>query len=163
MKSRLLLVAFPIATMLTACQQATELTDYRRAEIAAEVELQHSQCTDAFRAADLNRALSYYRDSPGFAEVMDGELTSGYAAFEEYWRSTFANVASQTLRVSDLQTTVLAPDVVLVNEVATYTVTDTLGVTGPEVPYVYTAIWVLGDGEWKIQFAHQSSPTTENP
>lgn len=163
MKLRLLLVTFPTAVMLAACSQATELTDYQKGEIAAEVELLHNQSADAWSAADLDRAMPFYRDAPGYAQAMDGELTTGFAAVEEFWRSTFANVTSQTLNISDLQTAVLSPDVVLVNEVGTYTVTDTLGVTGPDVHYVYTAIWVLGDGEWKIQFAHQSSPTTENP
>ncbi|NIN49579.1 MAG: hypothetical protein GTN62_05645 [Gemmatimonadales bacterium] len=56
---------------------------------------------------------------------------------------------------------VLAPDVVCVTQLGTVSVTDTAGVTGPEIAFAYTAIWVRRNGEWKVLLGHESIPAPE--
>lgn len=159
---RFILAAFAF-TVLAACQPAAnELTEEQKAEIVAEVELVHGQWVDAWKAADVERGMSFFLDAPELAEVVDGELTIGFSTIRDGWTAAFGEIASQTLTLSGLQTMVLAPDVVCATEQGTYAVTDTAGVTRPEVSYAYTAIWVRVDGEWKIHYGHQSSPTAES-
>ena len=80
---RFVFAAFAV-TVFAACQPAsTELTDYQKAEIAAEVELLHGQFWDAWRAADVDRGLSYYPNTPEAAYATEGELFYGSAAVED--------------------------------------------------------------------------------
>ena len=160
---RFVLAAFGL-TIVAACQPTSiELTDYQKSEIAAEVQLLHDQFWDAWREASVDRGLSYYLNSPEFTAALEGQLIHGYAAFEDFARSAFANVASQSITIDDSQTTVMAHDVVCVIEHLTYAQTDGAGVTGPEYTAAITLAWVLRDGEWKVYHFHNSSPTPENP
>ena len=159
---RFVLAAFAL-TVFAACQPATtELTVEQKAEIAAEVELVHGQLWDAWRETDLHRGMDYYRNSPEFTFAMEGQLFNGYDALHDAAHEMFASTASQTITLAESQTTVLAPDVVCVMEQGIGAATDTLGVTGPANPFAFTAIWVLRDGEWKVDLAHFSNPATES-
>jgi len=160
---RFVLAVFALS-VFSACQPAAiELTEERKGEIAAEVELLHTQWVDAWKAADVDRGMSFFADTPELIEAVDGEVTQGFSTIAQGWRSTFASIESQRIRISDVHTVVLAPDVVCLTEDGIYVVTDTAGVVGPETPYVYTSIWVRDGGQWKIHFGHQSSPTAEDP
>ena len=150
-------------TVLSACQSAnTEMTEVQRGEIAAEVELLHGQFLDATRAADVERVMSYFRNSPEFVVANGGQLIN-FAATYDAFQWAFTNIVSQTITNTESQTTVLAPNVVCIVEQAMGAKTDTLGVTGPETAFANTNIWVLRDGEWKINHMHLSSPTPETP
>jgi ketosteroid isomerase-like protein len=160
---RIVLAAFAL-TVLAACQPATtELTDQQRGELAAEVELLHGQFWDEWRAADVHGGMSYYLNSPEFAFAMEGQLLNGFEATHDVVHEMFTNIASQTITFAESQTAVLAPNVVYVREQGVYSLTDTLGVTGPEMAFAFTANWVRSNGEWKIYFAHESAPTPETP
>jgi heat shock protein HslJ len=157
---RIVYAAFAL-TVLAACQPAsTELTDYQKHEIAAEVELLHGQFWEAWRVYD-GRGMSYYRDSPEFTFALDGQLLNGFDAVNDAVQSS--DVATQEITFNEVQITVLAPDVVCTMEQGTYTETDADGATGPETAFAFTAIWVRSDSEWKVHFAHASTPTPETP
>ena len=157
-----LVLAFLSLTFLAACQPVTtELTDEQKAAIADEVRVISAEMLDAWRDADLGRGMSYYRDSPNFTFALEGQLTNGFAAFGDLVDSVFANVASQTITLSEVQFTVLAPDVVYERAQGTFSPTDTTGVTGPESQYALTALWSRRNGEWKILFGHESFPPPE--
>lgn len=146
--------------ILAACQPATtELTEEQKAEIAAEVNAIHAEFWDAWRAADYDRGVSYL-DSANLVFAYEGTVF-GFATFDEMWRPAFANIASQTISIGDSRTTVLAPDVVCIMDAATYTTTDTLGVTSPQESFAFTGVWVRRDGEWKLLLVHESVPTSE--
>ncbi len=160
---RLTLAALSLAFMATACQPATtELTEEQKAEIAAEVNAINAEFWDVWRAADFDRAMSYYHNSPDLAFAMEAVVDYGYAEIDAKYRPGFASVASQTLTVTHSRTTVLAPDVVCIMETARMSQTDTAGVTGPETDVALTNIWMLRDGEWKIHISHESLPTPES-
>jgi len=159
---RFVLAAFAL-TVLAACQPASiELTDYQKAEIEDEVQLLHDQFWDAWRETSVDRGMSYYLNSPQFTGAVEGQLIHGFAAFDDLARSVFANVARQSIRIDESQTTVMAHDLVCVIEHITYTQTDTAGETGPEYTSAITLAWALRDGEWKVYHFHSSSPTPEN-
>ena len=160
---RFVFAAFAL-TVFAACQPVTnELTEEMKAEIAAEVNALNNESTNAWREADVDRGMSYYRNSPEFTFAVDGQLITGFSTFYDMAHSGFANIASQTITVTESQTTVLAPDVVCTVAKSMSAATDTLGATGPESAFVSTNIWMRHDGEWKIQFSHLSSSTPETP
>ena len=146
--------------VVAAFQPATaQLTDAEKAAIRDEVSAHQAEFWNAWRDADWDRGMSYYHDSPDLAFAMEGVVDYGYAEIDAKYRPNFANVASQTLAVTDSRTTVLASDVVCIMETATMSMTDTAGVSGPEMDAALTNIWVLRDGEWKIHISHESLPT----
>ena len=158
---RLILAAFAL-TVLAACQPATtELTEEQKGEIAAEVQLLHDQYWDAWRETDKDRGMSYYRNSPDFVFANGVALVKGWGTLNEAVQSW--TVESQVVTIDESIATVLAPDIVHFVENGTYSVTSTSGETGPDIPFAVSTIWVLRDGEWKVDFGHISrlAPQTE--
>ena len=157
-------VAVFVLTVIVACQQTTtELTDYQRGEIAAEVELVHGQFWDAWSETDFERGMSYFLDSPEFTFAFQGQMISGYSSFSDFFESAFANVASQAISIAESKTTVIAADVVSVTIQGTYAPTDTAGVSAPASAFAFTTVWAQRDGEWKVYVASNSEPTLVNP
>ena len=142
----------------TACQPATmQLTEERKAEIVADVNAVNTEFWDAWRAADWDRGMTYYLDSPDFVWAAGGAVFFGLDMLEQY-RSGFDNVASQTFTFRDSRVVVMAPDAASVIATGTWAQTDTTGVTGPAREFAWTSVWVLRDGAWKIQLVHMSYP-----
>ena len=160
---RIVFSAFAVI-VFSACQSATtELTEEMKAEIAAEVELLHGQFWDAWRAADVDRGLSYYPDIPEAAYATEGDLFFGPSEMENQARSWGADLASQTITFTESHTTVLSSNIVCINARATYSQTDNAGATAPERVFAGTYVWVLHNDEWKVQFSHESGPYPETP
>jgi ketosteroid isomerase-like protein len=143
---------------VVACQpRTTELTDERKAEIAAEVNARNAEYWDAWRAADWDRGMAYYVDSPDFVWAAGGVVFYGKERLEQS-RPGFANVASQAFLFRDSRTVVMASDAATVIALGTWVQVDTAGVTGPAREFAWTALWVLRDGEWKMHMVHMSYP-----
>lgn len=142
--------------VVVACRPGTmELTEERKAEITAELYPINAEFWAAWRAADWDRGMQYYLDSPDFVWVAGGAAFFGKAVLEEY-KPGFANVASQTFAFRDSRIIVMAPDAASVTAIGTWAQTDTAGVTGPAREVAWTGIWIRRDGEWKIHLAHLS-------
>ncbi len=153
---RLMLPMLPF--VLAACEPATvELTDAERAAIADQVNARHAEMWDAFRAADFDRGVSYFHRAD-LVYAYEGVILD-YEAMDQLWRPAFASITSQTVTFADSRTDVFAPGVVSITSSGTYAVTDTLGVTGPQAQFAVTEVWMRRDGEWKLQFVHESTPT----
>ena len=151
-------VVFPLMLLAIACQpRTTDLTDTEKAAIANEVNALNAEYWDAWRAADWDRGMSYYFDSPDFVWASGGTAYFGLDVLERL-RSAFENVASQTFTFSDSRTVILAPDAVSVTAIGTWSQTDTMGVTGPVQELVWTGIWIRRNDEWKIHLVHLSYP-----
>ena len=147
---------------LAACQPATtELTDEQKAEIAAEVEALHAASWDAWRAVDLDRALSYWDSSSDVWWAEQGQIVHGYVEAESHFREASAGVSSFDITISESRTLVLAADAVAVLQQGVFSVTDSAGMTSPEQPFVMSATWVRRDGEWKVLYGHESYPAPE--
>jgi hypothetical protein len=157
---RFVLAAFAL-TVLAGCQPATtELTEEQRAAIAAELNAIHTDMWDAWRAADYDQGVSYFK-TEGLQFAYEGAVYD-YSGFEELWRPLFENIASQVITIAESQTTVLSQDAVCIVDAGTYTVTDVDGVTTPEESFAFTGIWVNHEGEWKLSLMHESVPTPES-
>jgi ketosteroid isomerase-like protein len=148
----------PLMLVVVACRpDTTELTGKRKAEITAEVNAINAEFWDAWRAADWDRGMVYYFNSPDFVWAAGGAVFFGKAVLEEY-KPGFDHVASQTFTFRDSRTTVLAPGAASVTALGTWAQTDTAGVAGPAREFAWTAIWMLRDGEWKMHSVHMSYP-----
>ena len=159
---RLALAVVSLAFLATACQPATtELTDEQKAAIAEEVNRLNGEAWDAWREADLDRALSYLDDSPDVGFALEGQVLRGYAELDAYWREGFGTASRMDITISDLRTMVLAADIVILVQQGVFSVTDADGVTSPETSFALSTTWVRRDGEWKILFGHESFPTLE--
>ena len=147
-----------MAFVFAACQPATvDLTAGERAVITDQVNARHTKMWDAFRAADFDRGIAFF-DATDLVYAYEGVVLD-YATMDELWRPAFASITSQTITFADSRTDVLAPGVVAITSSGTYAVTDTLGVTGPQAQFAVTEVWMRRDGEWKLQFVHESTPT----
>ncbi len=113
---------------------------------------------DAWREVDVDRGFAYYHDSPDFVFAVEGQLIRGFAALYEIAEAAHAGQASQVITVVESHTTVLAADVVHVMQSATGATTDSAGVIGTETAFVFSAIWMRRDGEWKMLLARESFP-----
>jgi hypothetical protein len=157
---RRLLVTGLWLAFLAACQPAaTELTEEQKLAIAEEVNEVNAEFFDVWSQADWERGMTYYYNSPETVWATEGTLDYGYSEIDAKYRPTFAGVASQIFTITDSRTTVLAPTVASFTANIAWSRTDTTGVTGPEMKIAWTAIWVLREGEWKVQTAHVSMPT----
>ena len=154
---RFVLAAFAL-TVLTACQPAdTELTDYQKGEIEAEVNLELETIWDPFRQADFDRGIAYWEDSPEqLFGTSEGGILKGFAAIDAAFRPTFTTIASQEINVDETHIEVVTRDVVYAMQRGTYSETDTSGVTGPTWPFAYSFLWTRTDAGWKVSSAHMS-------
>ncbi|NIM48083.1 MAG: DUF3225 domain-containing protein [Gemmatimonadales bacterium] len=148
---------FPLILVgAVSCQPATsELTEERKAEVIAEVSALNLEYWDAWRAADWDRGMAYYFDSPDFVWASGGTVTYGFDALEAL-RPRFESIASQTFAFRTNRVTVMAPDAATVTATGTWAQTDTAGVAGPARSFAWTAIWLLHGDEWKIHLVHMS-------
>lgn len=143
---------------VAGCRPATsELTEARKSEIIDEVSAQDAAYWDAWRAADWDRGMAFYLDSPDFVWAAGGAVTFGLDALEQL-RPRFANVASQMYAFANSKVIVMAPNTAAVTAVGAWSQTDSAGVTTPQRDFAWTAIWVLHEGEWKMQLVHMSYP-----
>lgn len=147
---------------LVACQPpTTDLTDAEKTAIAEEVNAIHGQFWDVWRAMDVERGMAYYYDSPELTFGMDGSVLWGWGDGMEMTQSFAATTSAQIITIARSQTTVLTPQVVCITDQGTRAITDTAGVTGPALPFAFTAVWVLRDGEWRVHAAHASHGAPE--
>jgi hypothetical protein len=159
---RLALAAMSL-TLLAACQpETTQLTEAERAEIADTVNALHSASWDAWRAVDLDRALSYLDSSSDLWWAEGGQVLHGYAEVDSHFREASATVSSFNITITDSRTLVLAADAVAVLQQGRFSVTDSAGVTSPEQSFVMSATWVQRSGEWKVLYGHESYPAPES-
>jgi uncharacterized protein (TIGR02246 family) len=148
----------PLLGLVLACGPGMgDLTDQRKAEITAEVNALNAEYWDAWRAADWDRGMAYYVDSPDFVWAAGGAVFVGLSALQEA-RPGFASVASQAFTFRTSNTFVMAPDAATVTALGTWSQTDTAGVTGPSREFAWTAVWLLRDGAWKMHLVHMSFP-----
>ncbi|NIM49589.1 MAG: DUF4440 domain-containing protein [Gemmatimonadales bacterium] len=154
---RILLTAAVACLLAAGCQPATvELTDAERAAIADSVNAINAEAWDAWREVDLDRALSYFHDSPDYWFALEGQVLRGYAEADSFWRGSFATANRIDITISDSRTMVLTADVVSVLEQGVFSVTDSAGVTSPETAFALSTTWVRRDGEWKVLYGHES-------
>jgi hypothetical protein len=149
---------------LAACQPATtELTEEKKAEIAATVDSLMDEWLATFEAVGLDESLSFLSDSPEMTWASDGDRTVySVAEAREVWGSHQVGVQRTELEITNARTVVLAPDIVWTLREMDYTVVDTAGAITAEGKLKETTVWVKRNGEWKVLLG-QDSDVTASP
>jgi ketosteroid isomerase-like protein len=146
-------------SFIAGCRPATvELTDARKAEIAAEVDAAAAAWWDAWAAVDYDRGMSFFEDVPEAAWVWDEGILYTVAGMNEEWAGTWcADCERQQIDFTDQRTIVLAPDIAYTIRQYDAAVTDTTGTALPMTRGVETLVWVKRNGQWKVLLGHEST------
>lgn len=78
----------------------TDMTEEQMSEVAAHVNAINDGFWDAWRNADVESGISYCHDSPEFTFAIEGKLLVGFADVEEVTRSTYADIARQSITIA---------------------------------------------------------------
>jgi len=158
------LVVAAAASLAAACQPApAELTDAERSATVEEITAVLDSFWGSWRAADYDRGMSFYLDSPETAFTSQGATLVGFATINETFRPVFANVERQRMDLDETHINVLSHDAVHVTQSGSYTQFDHDGAEIRTAPFSFSTTWVLRNSEWKILTCHQSEgqPQTE--
>jgi ketosteroid isomerase-like protein len=141
------------------CEPASEhlLTPEERDAIASRVGQLFDEIPQATNALQFGRLLSYYRDSDELTYVARGRVTRSHGAFADIMDAQFGGVVEADLRWLDIHIDVLSRDVAVSTATFEFTAILTAGDTARSSG-TYTSIYVLRDGEWKIQYSAHSFP-----
>jgi hypothetical protein len=102
--------------------------------------------------------MSYYYDSPDLTFSRNGMTTErGHANLGRIPRPGYGGVTSMDITIRSSETIVLARNVACTMVGGMHTA-DFQGSTTPEQSFLFTAVWVRGEGEWKIHVMHVSPP-----
>ena len=164
MKSRLLLVTFPIAVLLAACQPAqTDLTEDQKAAIAAEIRQVVAEFWQTAEEVDTERWLSYwppeiesYFQAEPALQVNMLNILTGADEVREYWVPDFAARSANGIVLDNEHVAVLTEDLALHVSKGMFTVSDTLGDTTEPASWTATTVWIRHAREWKNLHMHQS-------
>ena len=146
----------------TSWPVTAQLTEAEKTAIRDEVSALQAEFWNAWREGDFERAVSHYWDSPDLTISIDGTVEHGYAEIVAKARPGYAYVASMDITITGSETMALATDVActMVSGKSTATLKD--GATVPMPDFAFTAIWMRGDGGWKIHVMHESFPRAES-
>ena len=111
---------------------------------------------DSWRAADYDRGMSFYLDSPETAFTSQGVTIVGFATINDTFRPVFEDIERQRMDLDKTHINVLSHDAVHVTESGSYTQFDYDGAEIRTAPFSFSTTWVLRDGEWRILTCHQS-------
>jgi len=141
------------------CERAPEhaLTAAERDAIANRVGQLFDEIPVTTNALQFDRLLSFYRDSDELTYVARGQVTRSHRAFADLMDAQFGAVVEADLRWLDSHIEVLSRDVVVATATFEFTASLTTGDIARSTG-TYTCIYVLRDGDWKIQYSAHSFP-----
>jgi ketosteroid isomerase-like protein len=145
--------------MSFSCQPKAEqpLSSEERRAVADEVGQLFNQIPEVTNALDFERLLSYYRESEELTYVARGRVTRSFAAFSDVMDAQFGGVTEANLRWLDTYVHVLSREVVVATASFEFTATLESGDTAQSAG-TYMAIYVLHDGQWRIEYTAHSFP-----
>ena len=147
------------ACLCIACQPATirDLAPDESKAIADTVGALFVQIPDATNDLDLDRILGFHRQSDALTYVARGQVTRTYAAFENVVRTQFRGIAEADLQWKDTYVDVLTRDVATAIATYEFNVVTESGASFRSAG-TYMVIFVMRDGQWKIEFSSHTFP-----
>ncbi len=151
--------------LLAACQPAPppEMTDADRQAIAEEIHQQTLGWMTADLNGDMEASLAYFVEDAEGGWVSEPALFMNRrvlfptkAAVREWFGQFFVDGRAMPWSLGQESVAVLSSDHAVQIFEGTYSVVDSLGNKGPEIPATVTTVWVRQEGEWKILHCHQS-------
>ena len=141
------------------CQPASEqlLTPEERDAIANRVGQLFDEIPATTNSLQLDRLLSFYRESDELTYVAGGRVTRSYGAFADIMDAQFGGVVGANLHWLDTHIDVLSRDVAVATANFEFTATLAAG-NEAQSSGTYMCIYVLRDGNWRIQYSAHSFP-----
>jgi len=148
---RLALVVLSLA-FLAACQHATtELTEERKAELAAEVFQVRADLAAVNERLDVAAFLSFFADDLVAAKELD---VMDYDTFARRIEEDFNTYDHYVITQELAEVSVLSEDAVAVTDKSQWVMIAVGGDTVWSGPATFTSIFVRRDGEWKVVHLH---------
>jgi ketosteroid isomerase-like protein len=148
---RLVLAALSLA-FVAACQPATtELTEERKAEIAAEVLQIRAELAAVNERLDVEAFLSFFTDDLVAAKELD---VMDYETFARRIEEDFNTYDHYVITQELAEVSVLSEDAVAVTDKSQWVMIAVGGDTVWAGPATFTSIFVLRDGDWKVVHLH---------
>jgi len=165
---RLLYLLLGIAILTQGCQTNTKLTDSEKEVIVQSVKKAsqefYSALGQTYDNETFNKVRKYFDENSDLiwqtdpvAFIFDADITYKQADWLKQFEAIIGSRISTPTTISKSHFSVLTDKKVLevTNGNASFTTKDST-VVGP-FKFVSTAIWANIDGEWKMQFVHQST------
>lgn len=167
---KIVILFLGLLTMVSGCQTKTELTaEDKNAIVKAVKEISEPfwGWNDKFEQEDMKFLALYDENSDNawqpdpVATVFNTSIIKTQAEWIEMWKEMIENRLAMNMSIVDSHFNVLSADKVLEVNKIDYTITtlDSI-VHGPYIA-VNTVLWVNIDGNWKMQFFHESTALKE--
>ncbi len=128
-----------------------------RASVEAAVLAVNAEMERAAQAVDADRLFSFVLDTDKGSIIQNGALLATRELALDTTRANLRGLVRIEYRWNRQFVTELAPGVALLTAEGTSTATTADGRTFA-APFAQTVVFVLKDGRWLVQHAHQSSP-----
>jgi len=160
-----------LLTMATGCQTNTGLTDADKDAIVKavkEISEPFWGWNDQFDQTDMSQILALYDENSDnawqpdpVATVFNTDIITTQAEWMEMWKEIIADRLAMNMSIVDSHFNVLSADKVLEVNKIDYTVTTMDSIVHGPYTAVNTVLWVNIDGNWKMQFFHESTALKE--
>ncbi|MGH7561352.1 MAG: YybH family protein [Gemmatimonadales bacterium] len=134
----------------------TELTDARRAAITDSVRTAFTRFTSALGSGDVDAAIQFYSDDPGFRWVEDGTVRYTSRGDIAEALEQLRGFASLSFRFQEPTIDVLAPTVAVLSTITETTLADTSG-RSLSFTAALTVTMVRDSTGWRARSGHSSS------
>ena len=115
------------------------------------------QIPEATNDLDFDRLLGLHRDIDALTYVGRGQVTRTYSAFENVVHTQFRGIAGGDLQWKDTYIDVLTRNVATAIATYEFNVVTESGASFQSAG-TYTAIYVMRDGQWQIEFSSHTFP-----
>jgi len=160
-----------LLAMTPGCQTKTELSDAdKNAIVNAVKEISESfwGWNGTLNQADVQKFLALYDENSDnawqpdpVATVFNTDIITTQAEWMEMWKEIIADRLAMNMSIVDSHFNVLSADKVLEVNKIDYTVTTIDSIVHGPYMAVNTVLWVNIDGNWKMQFFHESTALKE--
>lgn len=166
-KLRILPCILAILVFTLGCQTESELTDTAKDELIQAVKQKSKQywslMNQAYDNTTYNETLKYLDENADqiwqtdpVAIIFNTRITKSQSEWYSSFKGLMENRISTNITELDKYYSVLAHDKVLEVSTADYTVTRKDSTVSNPYTMVNTSVWANIDGDWKIQFTHNS-------
>ena len=158
-----IVVSLLLSVLMTGCTAGVrEMTEAERTAVREEVSQHFSGFWQAWSQVDPDRGWAYHDDHADYSFAENGRSWTSRASVQTEFAPGFASTKSQTFNFGEPRVAVLSRDLVYVTWQGTLAATRVDGTLEATRPFVFTALWVKVNGEWKVRFAHESTQEPES-
>jgi hypothetical protein len=138
-------------------QTSTPMPPFTREAIEKSILEISDTMTKAGEARDIDRLFTFMLENDKGSIVQNGRILLTRSEALQVTRQNMSSIRSIQYRWKQRHVTIVSPTVALLIAEGESSVTTEQG-QNFTAPFAQTIVFVLGDGQWKVLHAHQSSP-----